>query len=66
MFSDVMLMNLFGLNGKVVTGDWEKNYVMRSFIIIQPTKCDSDGQIKENELSVSMWNYGGKEMHIRF
>jgi len=60
MFSDVMLMKLFGLNGKVVTGDWKKKYIMWSFIIIQPTKCDSDGQIKENELSVSMWQVWGK------
>jgi len=36
MFSDVMLMKLFGLKRKVVTGDW-KNCIMRSFITIQPT-----------------------------
>jgi hypothetical protein len=35
MFSDGMLMKLFGLMVKVITGDEKKSYIMPSFIITQ-------------------------------
>jgi hypothetical protein len=60
-----MLMKLFGLMRKLVTGDWKKLY-NEELYYYTTYKCDSDDQIKEDELSVSMWHVWGKEMRKRF
>jgi len=38
---------------------------LRGFITIHPTKCDSDDQMEEDELSVSMWHVWGEKKCIK-